>query len=142
MGIDNVTILMNGLEFKAKNPRLPKKEANQSEHDEIKVSRRIAGNRDLHDDFIQENEEESESSDVLPEEDYVDPETKHIINDILMADKKRHDFEEKRKKREKEREKLLKKMSDAERREQNKIRLQRQVAALKLYQKDEHSFRA
>ena len=42
-----------------------------------------------------------------------------------MADKKRHDMEARRKKREKEREKLLKKMSDAERREQNKIRLQR-----------------
>jgi hypothetical protein len=72
----------------------------------------------------------------------VDPDTKHIINDILMADKKRLDMETRRKKREKEREKLLKKMSDAERREQNKIRLQRQIGALKLYQKDEHSFRA
>jgi hypothetical protein len=60
----------------------------------------------------------------------VDPDTKHIINDILMADKKRYDMETRRKKREKEREKLLKKMSDAERREQNKIRLQRQIAAL------------
>ncbi len=72
----------------------------------------------------------------------MDPDTKHIINDILMADKKRLDMETRRKKREKEREKLLKKMSDAERREQNKIRLQRQIGALKLYQKDEHSFRA
>lgn len=72
----------------------------------------------------------------------MDPDTKHIINDILMADKKRYDMETRRKKREKEREKLLKKMSDAERREQNKIRLQRQIAALQLYQKDEHSFRA
>jgi len=59
-----------------------------------------------------------------------------------MADKKRYDMETRRKKREKEREKLLKKMSDAERREQNKIRLQRQIGALQLYQKDEHSFRA
>ena len=71
----------------------------------------------------------------------MDPDTKHIINDILMADKKRLDMETRRKKREKEREKLLKKMSDAERREQNKIRLQRQIGALQLYQKDEHSFR-
>ena len=129
MGIDNVTILMNGLDFKAKNPKLRK---NPPESDEIKLSRRIAGNKDLHEDYIGENDD-SESSDYVPEEDYVDPETKHIIGDILMADKKRLDMEARRKKREKEREKLLKKMTDAERREQNKIRLQRQVAALQLY---------
>jgi hypothetical protein len=51
MGIDNVTILMNGLDFKAKNPKLKTKEI-LIENEDIKVSRRIAGNKDLHDDFI------------------------------------------------------------------------------------------
>ena len=49
MGIDSVTILMNGLDFKAKNPRLRKEPL---EPEEIKVSRRIGGNKDLHEDFI------------------------------------------------------------------------------------------
>jgi hypothetical protein len=49
MGIDNVTILMNGLDFKAKNPKLRKEPI---EAEEIKTSRRIGGNKDLHDDFI------------------------------------------------------------------------------------------
>lgn len=44
-----MTILMNGLDFKAKNPKLRKEPL---EPEEIKVSRRIGGNKDLHEDFI------------------------------------------------------------------------------------------
>lgn len=44
-----MTILMNGLDFKAKNPKLRKEPIEQ---EEIKTSRRIGGNKDLHDDFI------------------------------------------------------------------------------------------
>jgi hypothetical protein len=51
MGIDNVTILMNGLDFKAKNPKLKTKEITY-DNDDIKVSRRIAGNKELHEDYI------------------------------------------------------------------------------------------
>jgi hypothetical protein len=52
MGIDNVTILMNGLEFRSKNP---KRRLDPLEHEEIKVSRRIANNKDLYDDLITDN---------------------------------------------------------------------------------------
>lgn len=51
MGIENVTILMNGLDFKAKNPKLRTKEI-ANDNDDIKVSRRIAGNKELHEDYI------------------------------------------------------------------------------------------
>jgi hypothetical protein len=61
--------------------------------------------------------------------------------DLLVSEKRRLDAEERRKKRESEREKTLALMTEGQRRDQNLKRLQKQVRAIKIYEKDEHSFR-
>lgn len=84
---------------------------------------------------------EEDTETIVAEEDYVNPHSKHIVYDLLVSDRRREEAEQRRLKRDSEREKALAKMTEAERREQTLKRLQKQVNAIKAYEKDEHSFR-
>ena len=84
---------------------------------------------------------EEDTDEVVAEEDYVNPHSKHIVYDLLVSDRRREEAEQRRLKRDEEREKALAKMTEGQRREQTLKRLQKQVNAIKAYEKDEHSFR-
>ncbi len=62
---------------------------------------------------------------VVPEEDYVDPRSKHIVYDLLVSDRRREEAEQRRQKRDSEREKALALMTETQRRDQNLRRLQK-----------------
>lgn len=55
---------------------------------------------------------EEDSEIMVPEEDYVNPQSKHIVYDLLVSDRRREEAEGRRQKRDSEREKALALMTE------------------------------
>ena len=133
----NTAIYVNGMEFKQKYPKLGLVKADQEKskkrgYNEIVDRTKVQNAGDVFED---------DTETIVEEEDYVNPHSKHIVYDLLVSDRRREEAEQRRLKRDSEREKALAKMTEGQRRDQTLKRLQKQVNAIKAYEKDEHQFR-
>ena len=82
----NTAIYVNGLEFKHKYPKLGLG-TSRPEHDPKTRQRVVQNAGDLY---------EADHETFVPEEDYVNPSSKHIVYDLLLSARRREEAEVRR----------------------------------------------